>query len=521
VAEPPGRRPETRPPGAVVARNAAAAGLRYAVSAVVALWVTGFMLHVVGPAQFGVWALAGALLPVLRLADLGLGRALTRAVAEALGRGDPAAAAPAVGAARVVAVLVAVAAAGVVWCARGWLVQVAGIPPDLVAVATYVLVGTAVVAGAEGVFAPYQAALEGLGRLDLTSGVDTVQRLASAAGVVLVLTAGWGLPGLVWKNVATALGAGLAYRALLARHGPALAAAPARAPRAEVRALLTFGRHVQAVNLAALAVEPVTKTLLSRYVGLDAVALWDLALRVVGQVAGGFLALVAALFPAAAEQRARAAAAGTAALGTLYRQSARYVTWLVLPVFGLLAALAGPFVLAWLGPAYTPVALAIVGMSAGWVVALLAQPAFLLAQAGGHERLSTAAGLTTAAVALALTLVWIPRFGLAGAVTGYSLGLVAGGLVALALFARRLHLGPGDLAVLDGRAWLAAGLAAAGAGLLARALPASWVIVIGSGLLGVAAYVGLLMALGGLTPGERAWVRGWLAAWRRTTGPAG
>ena len=51
-------------PGPGLARNAGFAAGRYLVGAVVALAVTGYMLDVLGPARFGVWAIAGALLPL-------------------------------------------------------------------------------------------------------------------------------------------------------------------------------------------------------------------------------------------------------------------------------------------------------------------------------------------------------------------------------------------------------------------------------------------------------------------------
>lgn len=518
----------SRTPGPAVARNAAFAAGRFLIAAVVVLWVTRFMLEVLGVAQFGVWALAGALLPVLRLLDLGLGRALTREVAGASGDGVPATAAPAMATSRGVALLTGVGVVLGVFVLRHLLVRLAAVPPELADVAAYVLAGTAVVAALEGAFAPFQAALDGLGRMDLTSSVDTFQRLASALGVVVVLGLGWGLPGLVWKNVLTALGAGLAYRRLLARHEPALARAAPRIERREARRLFLFGRHVQTVNLAALLVEPVTKTLLSRAAGLEAVALLELALRVTGQAGGAFLALATALFPAAAELRAERRATGDAsaggaengaasgvgngaaavgrpetaeapaggrsaneALAALYRPAARYVALLALPAFGLLAVLAPAFVGVWLGDGYGAVADAMQVQSLGWLLAVLGLPAFLVAQAGGHERLSTVAGLVTAGVSLALALLLVPSLGLTGAVWSGALGLAAGGVVALLAFARRMELPPGAVSPASVRAWLAAGLAVLAAASAERALP--------PGLMGLVAAAGLGLATYGVT----------------------
>ncbi len=526
-------------PGPAVARNAGFAAGRFVLAALVALWITRYMLDTLGAAQFGVWALAGALLPVLRLLDLGFGRALTREVAGAKADGAPGAAAAAVATSRGVALALGVGTVVAVFGLRELLVRLAAVPPELADVAAYVLAGTAVVAAIEGSFGPYQAALDGVGRMDLTSAVDTVQRLASTLGVVVVLAVGWGLPGLIWKNVLTALGAGVAYRLLLVRQSPELATAPLRLEGGEARRLLSFGRHVQAVNLAALLVEPVTKGLLSRAAGLEAVALLELALRVTGQAGGAFLALGAALFPAAAELRPGRRAEGEAEIGgraesepppdgrppegnrallALYRPAARYVALLALPAFGLLAVLAPVFVVVWLGDGYGAVAGAIQVQSVGWLLAVLGLPAFLVAQAGGHERLSTGAGLVTAGVSLGLAVVLVPPLGLSGAVWSGALGLAAGGIAALLGFVRRLGLPLGALSPASARAWLAAGVAVAVAGYTGRVLPVG---LLGLGValsVGLVTYGTLLLLQREMSRAEMARLRD-VAAGRRAPAP--
>lgn len=488
-------------------RNAILAAGRYGVAALLALWVTRYALERLGPKQFGVWALASALVPLLRLLDLGVSRALTRAVAVADGEGDVRAALPALAAGKVMLVLLGLTVLAGMWLLRGLFVQLLAVPPELVEVTAYVLVGTAALVLVENIFGSNLAALEGLGRMDLTSGVDTVQRLASALGVVVVLALGWGLPGLVWKNLLTALLAGIAYRRLLAREAPVLSRASWRLDPAAARAVLAFGRHVQTVNLASLLVEPVAKTLLSRSWGLDAVTLLDLALRVTSQLGGAFLAFCAALFPAAVATRARAGHADDRAMVSLYRTAARLVGLLALPAFGLLAVLAGPFVAAWLGMGYATVAELLSVLALGWLLACLGLPAFLVAQGGGQARLATAAGLVTGGVSLASMLILVRPFGPLGAACAMAMGLAAGGLAARFLVARHYALptrGPRSLPLRAWMALLAALIVAAG---LAQWLPVSLLAVIGSGLAGLGVYAALLAASGVVTAAERAALR--------------
>jgi O-antigen/teichoic acid export membrane protein len=488
-----------------LARNALSGAGRYAVTALLALAVLPFTLEHLGRERFGVWALAGVILPAARLLDLGLHRALVRTVARAKGQAELAAAALATG--RGLALALGGGWIVLVWLVSPSLVRWLNVPPHLQAEAVYVLIGTTVVAAIELLFAPSQAALDGLGRMDLSNGVDTVQRILSALGVVLVLSLGWGLPGLVWKNAATTAIAGCAYGWLLHRCAPELGRLRLRLSWKEARALMVFGRYVQTVNLGALLIEPVTKAALSRATGPASVGLYDIAARVVSQVSGAFLALALATFPAAAELHATGRGTDPAAVVALYRAAARYSAWLALPVFGLLIALAGPFVAAWLGPGYAQVAWAIAGLGAGWLVAILSAPAYLVAQASGHERTSTAASLTTATVSIGLAVVMISRLGLAGAVLAVGLGLAAGGVVMLAGFARIFGLGRQTVTVIGGRAPLATALCLPPARALTAVLPAGLAAVLVAGLLGLALYAALLAALGAIGPAERAFAR--------------
>jgi O-antigen/teichoic acid export membrane protein len=318
-----------------------------------------------------------------------------------------------------------------------------------------------------------------------------------------VLAAGWGLAGLVWKNAATALLAGLAYRAVLRRQAPELARARPRLDRRQVRALLTFGRHVQAVNLGSALVEPVCKVLMARVAGLEAVALYELAHRVAAQLGAVFVALATAVFPAAAER-----AGDDRDLTALHRAAARYVAWLALPGYGVFLVLAGRFTAAWLGPGYDEVGRAMAVLGAGWLVAILALPAFLVSQAGGRERLSTASAAVTVGVALGLAALLVGPAGMIGVAAAVALGLAAGGVVTGILFARTHRLGR---AVLDvgGPVPVAAALAgAAAARATAAVLPAHLAGVALAGGAGLVVAAALMWLGGAVGPAERALLAG-------------
>ncbi|MFN2115448.1 MAG: hypothetical protein ACK2T6_07015, partial [Anaerolineae bacterium] len=108
----------TGPRAAAVARNALTGGGRFVVSALLALVVTPYLLAQLGGDAFGLWALAGATVSVVRLLDLGLGRSMTRAVAAESGRGRPTAALEDLATGRAIMLGVGVIVVLCVWLAR-------------------------------------------------------------------------------------------------------------------------------------------------------------------------------------------------------------------------------------------------------------------------------------------------------------------------------------------------------------------------------------------------------------------
>lgn len=547
--------------GAGVARNAGAAAGRYALAALLALAVAPYAVGTLGEAGYGVWALAGSVLAAARWLDLGLERAMVRATAGSVGSEDvqDARASLATGRAMLTGMAVLLGLGMAVGHALG-LGEALGIPPGLRADAAYVMVGTALVAAIDARFAGDRAALDGIGHMHVSRAIDAGQRIASALGVVLVLGAGFGLRGLVWKNAVTALAAGLALRRALRSAAPDLARAGARPSTAHARELWRFGRHVQAVGVSALVYDAGAKLILARGSGLAALAAFELGLQTVRQAAGALNSVGEALFPSAATIAGRGPN-GTGAdhhadprsapdldpssesrpdldagrrseldantrigagrgrdrirrLARLNASATRYSSWLSLGSLGLLAGLAGPFAEAWLGGSIDPrpVAVVIQLCCAGWASALLAGPAHAVAQASGHARDSSRAAILTAAVALAAVLAMVPAGGAAGAALGVALGLGVGAVYMLLAFARRFEVGLAGLGVPGIRGWLAVALGVAAARAVLAVLPetsarAAGLVAVGSAAVtGAVVIAAALWAGGALTTAERRWL---------------
>jgi O-antigen/teichoic acid export membrane protein len=260
-----------------------------------------FYLHRLGAIEYGIWAIAVSLASYVQVADFGFGIALTHHIGQAHVSGDGDAVLR-----RFVAGLVPAALAGLL---LSLLVAVFAVPP-LIALArvgpantTQAIWATrvALVAGLLRLLATLpQGALSGMGELALAARLEIIATLLGTALMMMVAALGFGLRGLVYAGL-------LSPCALLAG---ALLAALGRMPRPSLRSLkglgvevlrlLRSGAEVQITSLAALALHPVSRLLVSRFGGASELVALDFSERAILAVRGAVVAVLAPAIPAAA-----------------------------------------------------------------------------------------------------------------------------------------------------------------------------------------------------------------------------
>jgi O-antigen/teichoic acid export membrane protein len=300
--------------------------------ALINLATYSILLRVCDMETVGLWVLVSSLLAFSRVADF-WSRGLSSFVAEALGRGEQMDAAGFVSTAAVSG-------------AAGYLV-LSGVGT----VAVYLLVGA--IAGAEhagsvrevlplmavtfwltSLAGIYQLAFLGFGRPLL----KTVQVLGGALLFLLgaiLLAPEHGLAGILLAQALQAA-AMLAF-ALVAFHGFIAPKGAALWQRERLVSLAVFGSKAIVVGAFQLAIEPVIRTLVSYFGGLAAVAVVDLASRLIMFVRGVIVSLGQILVPAFA----RLSANGAENAALLFRDTNRLFLLASIPAFSLMLS-AGP-----------------------------------------------------------------------------------------------------------------------------------------------------------------------------------
>ncbi len=417
----------TRPEPAGLARRLAANTLHAASGRVASLllWLalTPPLYRALGPDGFGVWSLFYALTGYLGALDFGLAPATTRHVSAARARGADSDA----GAYATVSVL------GYVLLGLFWLALMPALLDPLLSflrvtgpvrpAAGFAFVTGAAVFALSGATNTLVYVLQGYERFDLGNYTTLTISLVQAAGFVLTLHFGWGLPGVVCSTAVGWFAASLAGLAFLRTGAPGFRWASPRRAAAFVRESLAFGAPLQLANLLAVAHQQLDKLLLSRYVALAMVAPYELGLRISNALATFPQLLLLALVPPATRFHTTGE---HERLAELYRRSNRYVLFTaVIVTSGALVAAPRVFE-AWLGHPDDQAALALRGLVLAACAGLAGGMATVTARSMGRPDFEAEFSGVALLVHLALGLPLVHTHGLAGVVFALGVGNAVG-----------------------------------------------------------------------------------------------
>jgi O-antigen/teichoic acid export membrane protein len=486
-------------------RNTAATGLANGWAIVVSLAAVPLLVKGLGASAFGTWALLqtfSAITGWLSLADLGVGIAATRAVADRAATEDRDGVGRAVGSALALAGAIGLACAGVLLVAgRAAMAGAFRVPDRLADDLRLALVPFAAQVLFELVGSVTGSCLDGLQRIDRSRALDALRRtLAIGSAVVVALATERLAPTVAAAAAATAVATIVALVVL--RHE--LGAARPRPDRATASHLLHYGRRVWLLNGTGVLHRTMDRTIVGAILGPVAVALVEVATQVQNGVAAvlsasSYAATSSAAWVQAREDRDR--------LRELLVRGTKYTCLITLPLCGLVAVLGGPLLDVWLpdryGEAAGLIALAVAYLA---VQAPLATGSNLLLGVGRAGAILRPAALAVL-VNLVASIVLVHRFGIAGAFVA----TIVSSLVLTPLLARAVAhatgVGIGALLRSSVVPALAPALAAtAAAGAVALAHPAPLVALLGGFAAGLVAWLVAGLAWG-LGPTERAELR--------------
>ena len=386
------------------------------------------MLNRLGLAQFGVWAVTGALAQYASLLDLGVTNSLARFIAVHEAHGERRKVEEVIGIGLIVAVLV-----GVVMLTAAVLVAPA-VSDALGVLATDQMRIVLVSSAAIGAFYLLAAVLGsvplGLRRMGPPNVAATIGNIANFVFSLVALALSSRLP--VYA-VANAAAAGVTLLLGMASFAYVWSRPFARRPTgAHAREIVSFGFKSQLIGLAELVNSQTDKLIIAAMLGARTAGAYEIGNRIVQGVRSlGQITLLALIPTASADLVKR----GREVIGEYYSRYTVRTLAIALPIFGAVSVGAPYLLVAWLGELPQDTAAVVVLLAATYSIAMISGVAMTLTMSDGHPGVVAQNAVLVVCLNIAATLVAAPLFG----IWGVLLATVGAQMAAAAVFLVRFH----------------------------------------------------------------------------------
>jgi O-antigen/teichoic acid export membrane protein len=285
------------------------------------------------------------------------------------------------------------------------------------------------------------ARLVSLHRMNVTSIIRVFGQVIYAALIIVVLPRAPTVETAILLNVAqVVITGGLSLIALL-QIGPVRLCNPFSIPLPLIRKVMAFGGWMQINSLASLVTMETDRIIVAAFISIQAVTPYQIGNRL-GSL-GGVLPtqLLSAAMPNATML---SLTDDPEAVKRFYSNMTRYLMLLTVPVVGGIAAIANPFILAWMGRVFPNAAFVAIGLSLAFGINNLTGMGTTMLRAAGVPKYEAYCGIIGTILNIAATIALAPTFGIRGIVTGTILAEVVTSVCFLILFHRRYGFGWGE-----------------------------------------------------------------------------
>ncbi|HOK59114.1 MAG TPA: flippase [Methanothrix sp.] len=414
--------------GSLIARNALLNLIGQAVPLLVGVVTIPFVVRGLGTDRFGLLSLAWVVLGYFTIFDLGLGRATTKYVAEALGRGEDDQVPRIVWTSVTVQVVIGAVGALALMGITDLLVErILNIPPELVGEARdtfHILALSIPVALVSGSF---RGVLEASQRFDLLNAIKIPTSSMTFLLPLLGVYLGLSLPGIVTLILVASMTTLMVYVALDVRIFPELRRYSSSF--ALFSSLFAFGGWVTVSGVIGPILVYLDRFLIGSMLTMSAVAYYTAPYEAVTRMWVIPSSMTMALFPAFStlegiKERTK--------LGMLFARSIKYVLLILGPMIVLIALFARNILQIWLGSDFAMEStLAMQILAIGVLVNSLAHTPFALLQGTGRPDIPAKFHMIELPIYLCVAWILVGSFGIAGAAAAWTLRI---GLDALLLF---------------------------------------------------------------------------------------
>jgi len=404
--------------GSLIARNALLNLIGQAVPLLVGVVTIPFVVRGLGVDRFGLLSLAWVVLGYFTIFDLGLGRATTKYVAEAVGRGEDDQIPKIVWTSVTVQAAMGLIGALVLVGITDLLVErILNIPPELLSEAKDTFHLLALSIPLVLVSSSFSGVMEAVQRFDL---VNAVRIPSSALTYILPLVGvnlGWGLPGIVALLLLARLATLVAFITIDLRIVPHMRRYSGSA--ALLSRLFSFGGWITVSSMVGPILVYLDRFIIGTILTIAALAYYTAPYEAVTRLWIVSASLTATLFPAFSTLDG---SGRKQTLGMFFSRSVKYVLLTTGPVVVVIYLFAGEILQIWLGSDFAAEStLAMQVLAFGVLINSLAHTPFAFLQGIGRPDIPAKFHLLELPVYLVAAWILVSRFGIPGAAGAWTM----------------------------------------------------------------------------------------------------
>jgi len=398
-----------------VTRNLSTRYLAIAAEMVVGLLVLPFNVAHLGKAAYGLWVLTTSITAYFSVLDLGYSGALVKFVAQYRAKRDLRGLNEILsttyylfigfGAVTYLAAIVIAV----------YLDTLLNITPDQLHVGRVVLLVTSIHFALATAFSVFGAVINGFQRYDINNVTGTISSIVVAIVNVAVLSMGYGLIELVIATTIVRVLTLWVYRANAYRVFRALSLSPANFRVSRLREVTSFSVFMLLIDWANKMNYSIDAVVIGIMLGTAAVAVWSIGQRLAEVTQRLTNQLNDILFPNVVDH---SASSRVDRLQAILLMGTRLSLATVIPIGTALMLMAGPLVLAWVGPDFAGSVIVVQLLALTVMIRVGNSTAQTLLKGADGHRLVAYTNVITAGVNLALSVVLARGIGLAGVAIG-------------------------------------------------------------------------------------------------------
>lgn len=370
----------------------------------------------IGVEGYGIWVLIQTLITYTSLMDMGFSPAITKYTAEYDAHKDLVKMIQVFNTLFVVYIFLCLILFVIICLCNGliidFLIGSTKIPKETI---SFVLIISSFVFCFNMAFSVYLSFLNGLQRMDITNKIGSISSVSNCLFSIVFLYVGGGIKSLALAGVISSVITAVMYLRTCKRIAPYLTFNPFLFNLKIIKEIWGFSSYGAMGNLVAMIHFQSDKLMISYFLGVNSLAIYDIAHRLVFFIWGLSGSLITPIMPAISHVHAKYGVEGSK---EVFQTIFQYTALIVCPVFLFVPVFADTLILVWLGTGYENAISVLRVLSLAYLLNILSGPGASILTGIGFYKIPFHGGVITAIITMVLCPILIIKFGILGSATG-------------------------------------------------------------------------------------------------------